>query len=196
MTDTNPTAASELRAKAEEMRRVAAKLDAEAATLEVSRRFRPICPLSASDTPTATAVVTFTRVLSGKTYHYAALGWVDRRKGKTQWSMTGADGGRYSWAALLDFIEAENWSSIALVSHQVDLMVRDMRVPAVGKVRVTWSEAKERLRAEQSVEAVKPGAYCRPQDHRVPPRTGTASAAFDASPGLTARYDDHGGLIL
>ncbi|WAB09583.1 hypothetical protein SEA_WOOPER_80 [Gordonia phage Wooper] len=152
MTDHNHVAA-ELRERAAAAHREAIRLEDEAKRHELQaaralRRFRPISPLDPSAGVTS-AVITFTRRLSGRDYQYAAVGWIDRRSGRGTWAMTGEESGRFSWVELLDFIEAENWRSIRRVHHEVGLPVRDMKGSGGTS---TWGEADEKVRAEEAAK--------------------------------------------
>ncbi|AWN04274.1 hypothetical protein FDJ57_gp73 [Gordonia phage Sour] len=165
--------AAQMKAQAAEHRRLAEKLEADAARAEQAarerhelRRFRPICPLSSTDHRDATAVVTFTRTLSGRSYRYAAIGWIDRRRGKPMWSITGEESGRFTWSELLDFIEAENWRSMALANHLGQLDVRDTQGSGG---RYTWEGADALRRAATFAMDVSMAAErspFRPQEHR------------------------------
>ncbi|QGH80086.1 hypothetical protein SEA_NHAGOS_75 [Gordonia phage NHagos] len=144
-----------MREQAAVLRRSAALLEAEADEKDRAaergrklRRFRPISPLNPGG-GARSAVITFTRRLSGRDYQYAAVGWVDRHTGRGRWSMTGEESGRFSWVELLNFIEPENWRSIRLVHHEIGVAVRDME-GAGGTC--TWGEADEIMAADEAAE--------------------------------------------
>ncbi|UJE15732.1 hypothetical protein SEA_LIGMA_78 [Gordonia phage Ligma] len=206
MTNDDTARAATLRSRAQGHRNEAERLiaraeniEAEAARVRGLRRFRPVCPLRSTDGSSAHSVVTFTRVLSGREYHYAATGWVDRRKAKTLWSITGEESGRFTWAQLLDFIEPENWRSIMTVARSSTPRVRDMRTPTPGAaVLPDWAAVDARLRSEQTVgiEDERPRSPFRSQEHR-----RAVAAAAESLVGNQAPYHyqvsdaDEGGII-
>lgn len=145
--------AAVLRLNADRLEAEADEKDRAAERARKLRRFKPVSPLKPSEDVTS-ATITFTRRLSGRDYKYAAVGWVDRRTGRGTWSMTGEESGRYSWSALLDFIEPENWRSIRQVHHEIGLPVRDMK--GAGGVS-NWGEADEKVRAEEAAEIASKG---------------------------------------
>ncbi|URM86175.1 hypothetical protein SEA_BIGGITYBASS_76 [Gordonia phage BiggityBass] len=178
--------AADLHARAQGHRAEATRLEAEAARIEQAmrehrtlRRFRPVSPLR-PDEGASPVVITFTRSLSGRRYHYAAVGWADRRSGRGSWSVTGEESGRFTWAELLAFIEAENWRSIAVVTHQADVEVRDTS----GKGgKYTWAGADAKAAAERAAADVPQASPFRAQEHR--PAAAESMAGHQAPHGYS-----------
>ncbi|WIC90058.1 hypothetical protein SEA_SISKO_76 [Gordonia phage Sisko] len=192
---------AELRARAQGHRAEAARLEAEAARVEQAaeqrralRRFKPVPPISSLDLGTDSgginAVITFTRVLGGRTYNYAAVGWVDKRRRKTLWSITGEESGRYTWAELLDFIEAENWRSMKVVAVEAELSVRDTKGQG-GKY--TWAGADAKVAAERAAAEVPQASPFRAQEHRP---AATESLAGHQAPIVHHTEYARGGPVL
>ncbi|QDF17606.1 hypothetical protein SEA_YAGO84_75 [Gordonia phage Yago84] len=161
---------AELRARAQGHRAEAARLEAEAARVEQAaeqrralRRFRPISPMASEITQHVT--VMFTRELSGRTYHYAAQGWRDKRAGRPLFSVTGEEAGRFTWAELLDFIEPANWRTIRVSTSAVEPQVRDTRGRGNGGVRYSWAGADALVAAEQAAGVPQASPF-RAQEHR------------------------------
>lgn len=86
--------------------------------------------------PVIGTVIRFHRVLSGKTYQYAAISFPasgNPRGGGRRWAVTNTvqgDAGRYTWNGLLNFIGEANWTSMQSSTGWSD-MVAPADEPAV-----------------------------------------------------------------
>lgn len=81
------------------------------AALEAARRPKMPALGGAGDA----AVVRFAKYQNGRTYNYAAIGWVAGTSGATKvirWAVTGQEGRRFNWSGLLDFIGEANWPTL------------------------------------------------------------------------------------
>lgn len=134
--------AAELRAESRRLARLAREAELEEARQRVLER-----EARKPAEPGINAVITFSKVQSGRTYNYAALsfpvGGTQRRWAITN-TVTGGEG-RYTWSGLLDFIGEANWTSI----HQATAFtpVTPIEPPVVERMgpfgRVTSTENVE-----------------------------------------------------
>lgn len=118
MTDyTNPDAgvrtqtAAQLQAEANQAAAIAKELGRQAAAARAAEEAarRPQMPEIGIE-PGDHAVVCFAKYMSGREYHFAALGW---RVGRSvRWSVTGQLQDRLNWPGLLVFIGEGNWHTL------------------------------------------------------------------------------------
>lgn len=142
--------AAELRAESARLARLARETELEEArNLMLAREARkPKAPLIEDGAP---RFITFKRILSGRVYTYAAVGWSYGGKGNARWAITASrigtrgdgDAGRYTWNGLLEFIGEANWSTIEVVTASEPLLGPDdepavvERIGPYGKVERT-----------------------------------------------------------
>lgn len=121
---------------------------------EASRPAEPHVPYGGSVT------VLFTRQMSGRVYHYAAVGW--RMKGgrpsesTPRWVVTGAETRRFNWRGLLAFIGELNWPSLALVVSAREL-VAPADVPAAAEVMGDYGTVRRTERVVDELLGVEHG---------------------------------------
>lgn len=83
-------------------------------------------------------VITFSRYMSGRAYHYAAIAFpVEATRGVVQasrvrWVVTGEETRRFTWSGLLNWIGEANWPTLAVAGEFVPLLSADQE-PAVAE---------------------------------------------------------------
>jgi hypothetical protein len=142
------TTAAELRAEARRLARLAREAEvAEARALMAAREAR-----KPKEPPIGT-VIAFSKAMSGREYHYAALSFPVGTSGNRtmrRWAVTNTvrgEEGRYTWAGLLDFIGEANWTTLR-VATEWNVLVEPEDEPAVKETvgpygKVTSTELVE-----------------------------------------------------
>ncbi|URC18206.1 hypothetical protein SEA_ZENTENO07_105 [Mycobacterium phage Zenteno07] len=129
-----PVTAAQLMAEAQRAASIAEELRSQAlaAAAAEAEATRPKQPPVGEDGP---AFVTFTRYMSGREYHYAAVGWrVGPRS--VRWMITGSQAtrDRLNWAGLLQTVGEANWSTLRVLTPGDFLLPEGVEPPVAEQM--------------------------------------------------------------
>lgn len=129
-----PVTAAQLMAEANRAAAIAEELrqQAAAAAAAEAEATRPKQPTVGDDGP---AFVTYSRYMSGREYHYAAVGWrVGPRS--VRWMVTGSQAtrDRLNWAGLLATIGEANWATLRVLTPGDFLLPEGVEPPVAERM--------------------------------------------------------------